>query len=189
MADLQAFNLKLLVIEKLMYTDGTLTPRFRLADLLRARGLGDGPWTYAYEQRPSPQMVPEARVHFESLEIDDELLATVDELVVDGGLRVYQECAPVRDGEDDLFDVVPSPDLDLLPGSPAWSARLRSRRVAPRAGRAVCRHRLRIRRRIVPAGTAPSVRARPVADSRRQETVGRGLLSHTHSPVVGGAVP
>ncbi len=115
MADFQDFNFKLLVIEKLMYTDGTLTPRFRLADLLRARGLGDDPWTYAYEQGLSHQMVPEARVHFESLEIGDELLATVDELVVDGGLRVYQECAPVWDGEDDLFDVVSPADLDLLP--------------------------------------------------------------------------
>ncbi|MEU8793194.1 hypothetical protein [Streptomyces sp. NPDC048643] len=115
MADFQDFNFKLLVIEKLMYSDETLTPRFSLADLLRARGLGDDPWSYAYEQDVSHQVVPEARAHFEALEIDDELLLTVDELVVDGGLRVYQECAPAWDGEDELFDVVSPADLDLLP--------------------------------------------------------------------------
>ncbi|MFJ8990809.1 DUF6892 domain-containing protein [Streptomyces sp. NPDC102279] len=115
MADFQEFNFKLLVIEKLMYADETLTPRFRLADLVRARGLGGDPWSYAYAQGLSCQVIPEARAHSEALEIDDELLATVDELIVDGGLQVYQECAPVWDGEDDLFDVVSPADLDLLP--------------------------------------------------------------------------
>ncbi|MGC5410394.1 DUF6892 domain-containing protein, partial [Streptomyces sp. DT225] len=43
------------------------------------------------------------------------LLATVETLLLDGGLEVYQECAPVWDGEDDLFDVGSLEDLDLLP--------------------------------------------------------------------------
>jgi hypothetical protein len=39
----------------------------------------------------------------------------MDELTLDGGHQVYAECAPVWDGEDDLFDVRSLEDLDLLP--------------------------------------------------------------------------
>ncbi|NEY30792.1 hypothetical protein GTU99_00980 [Streptomyces sp. PRKS01-65] len=59
--------------------------------------------------------MPEARDYFASLEISDELLAAVDELGMDGGNQVYQECAPVWDGENDLFDVASLDDLVLLP--------------------------------------------------------------------------
>ncbi|MFE6889708.1 DUF6892 domain-containing protein [Streptomyces sp. NPDC057694] len=115
MATFTDFNLKLVVVEQLMYTDGTLTPVFRIAELLKERGLGDDPWTYAYDHDLAYKVVPEARAHFEALEISEELLASVRELVMDGGLRVYQECAPVWDGEDDLFDIGTLDDLALLP--------------------------------------------------------------------------
>ncbi|MFI8306119.1 DUF6892 domain-containing protein [Streptomyces sp. NPDC085927] len=59
--------------------------------------------------------MPEARAYFESLEIGDELLSGVEELCMDGGNRVYQECAPVWDGEDDLFGIASLDDLALLP--------------------------------------------------------------------------
>ncbi|WP_267715552.1 DUF6892 domain-containing protein [Streptomyces sp. CoH17] len=42
-------------------------------------------------------------------------LASVEELVLDGGLRVYFHCSPVWDGEDDLYDVRSLDDLPLLP--------------------------------------------------------------------------
>lgn len=77
-------------------------------------------------------MIPEARAQFEALEIDGELLSTGHELIADGGLQVYQERAPVRDAEDDPSDVVSPADLDLLPGSDAWSARFRSRKICGR---------------------------------------------------------
>ncbi|MDI3405194.1 DUF6892 domain-containing protein [Streptomyces cavernicola] len=109
------FNFKLIVIEQLMYIDETLTPRFDLGELLRQQGLGDDPWEYAYENDLAYKIVPEARSHFESLEISAELLAGVEELCMDGGNQVYQECAPVWDGEDDLFDVASLDDLALLP--------------------------------------------------------------------------
>ncbi|WP_428951968.1 DUF6892 domain-containing protein [Streptomyces sp. cg35] len=115
MATFTDLNLKLVVIERLMYTDGTLAPPFRLADVLKERGLGDDPWDYAYAHDLAYKVVPEARAYFEALEISDELLASVDELVMDGGLAVYQECAPVWDGEDDLFDIATLDDLALLP--------------------------------------------------------------------------
>ncbi|MEU0397504.1 hypothetical protein ABZ208_32970 [Streptomyces sp. NPDC006208] len=115
MADFKDFNFKLIVVEQLMYTDERLTPRFHLADLLREKGLGDDPWEYAYQHGLAYKVVPEARRHFESLEISDELLATVEELVMDGGNEVYTECSPIWDGEDDLYDVASLDDLALLP--------------------------------------------------------------------------
>ncbi|MEU6847091.1 hypothetical protein ABZ930_35005 [Streptomyces sp. NPDC046716] len=115
MATFTDLNFKLVVIEKLMYDDETLTPAFRMADLLKERGLGDDPWTYAYDHDLAFKVVPEAKEYFEALEISDELLASVEELGMDGGLRVYQECAPVWDGEDDLFDIQVLDDLALLP--------------------------------------------------------------------------
>jgi uncharacterized protein DUF6892 len=115
MADFQDFNLKLVVVDKLMYVDRTLTPRFRIAELLRDKGLGDDPWRYAYDSGLAYQVLPEAREHFEALEIGDDLLAGVEELVLDGGLQVYAECSPVWDGEDDLFDIAALDDLALLP--------------------------------------------------------------------------
>jgi hypothetical protein len=105
------FNFKLVVVEKLMYEDQVLTPPFRFADLVP----GGDAWQYAYDRGLAYRIQPEARAYFEALEISPELLATVDELVLDGGLRVYQECAPVWDGEDDLFDITSLADLALVP--------------------------------------------------------------------------
>ncbi|MFF2013285.1 DUF6892 domain-containing protein [Streptomyces sp. NPDC058195] len=108
------FNFKLLVIEKLMYEDRTLTPAFSINELLRARGIGDAQ-TYAFENDLAYTVLDESRAYFEALEISEELLATVDTLLVDGGHQVYYECSPVWDGEDELFDVSSLDDLDLLP--------------------------------------------------------------------------
>ncbi|MFE6666918.1 DUF6892 domain-containing protein [Streptomyces sp. NPDC057697] len=108
------FNFKLLVIEKLMYEDKTLTPAFSIRACLRARGVNDAE-SYAFGNGLAHTVLDEARAHFEALEISEELLATVDSLLVDGGHRVYQECAPGWDGEDELFDVGSLDDLDLLP--------------------------------------------------------------------------
>lgn len=111
MAQFTDFNFKLLVIEKLMYTDLTLTPQFNLA---RCLGVAD-PFGYAVERDLAYTVLDEARTYFEGLEISGELLATVDELMADAGNEVYHECAPLWDGEDDLFDVHSLDDLALLP--------------------------------------------------------------------------
>ncbi|MFF9567788.1 DUF6892 domain-containing protein [Streptomyces sp. NPDC014685] len=108
------FNFKLLVIEKLMYQDRTLTPAFSINECLKAKGIDDAQ-LYAYDNDLAYTVLDEARAHFEALEISEELLATVDTLLIDGGLQVYYECSPVWDGEDDLFDVHSLDDLDLLP--------------------------------------------------------------------------
>ncbi|XKK39694.1 hypothetical protein HFP72_02035 [Nocardiopsis sp. ARC36] len=73
------------------------------------------PHDYAYAVGKEFQVLDEARAYFEALEIGAEQLATVDSVLFDGGLRVFMECAPVWDGEDDLFDVRSLEDLDLVP--------------------------------------------------------------------------
>ncbi|MEU0991233.1 DUF6892 domain-containing protein [Streptomyces sp. NPDC005953] len=105
------FNFKLLVVEQLMYSDETLTPKFHLAERLGV----DNPFGYAVEKDLAYTVLPEARTFFEALEISDELLASVEVLIADGGNEVYNECAPMWDGEDDLFDVRSLDDLALLP--------------------------------------------------------------------------
>ena len=115
MAQFSDFNFKLVVLEQLMYTDEVLTPRYSFADALKAQGITTGPWEHAHERGLDYQVVPEVREHFERLEVPTALLSGVTEVVMDGGLQIYQECAPVWDGEDDLFDVRSLADLPLVP--------------------------------------------------------------------------
>ncbi|GGZ12842.1 hypothetical protein CP967_17715 [Streptomyces nitrosporeus] len=114
MAEFKDFNFKLAVVETLMYIDGTLTPVFRIDELLRAKGASDV-YRYVYDKGLAYTVLDESRAYFEALEISDELLASVEELVIDGGNQVNHECAPIWDGEDGLFDVRSLDDLDLLP--------------------------------------------------------------------------
>lgn len=108
------FNFKLLVIEQLMYWDQTLSPAFSLREHMRARGIDDLD-AYVEANRLEYTILPEARAYFQELKIPADLLASVEELTFDGGHQVFMECAPVWDGEDDLFDVRSLDDLDLLP--------------------------------------------------------------------------
>ncbi|MFD7497616.1 DUF6892 domain-containing protein [Streptomyces sp. NPDC059832] len=108
------FNFKLLVIEQLMYQDKTLTPAFCIDECLRAKGIDDAQ-LYAFDNELDYTVLDEPRTYFEALESSEELLATVETFLVDGGHQVYYECSPVWDGEDDLFDVGSLDDLDLLP--------------------------------------------------------------------------
>jgi hypothetical protein len=108
------FTFKLLVVEELMYRRKVLAPAFDLREHLRPSGVADL-HTYAARKKLAFKIFPQARKYFEELEIPAELLPGVDRLVFDGGIRVFRECAPVWDGEDDLFAVRSLADLDLLP--------------------------------------------------------------------------
>ncbi|WET81700.1 hypothetical protein P3102_11055 [Amycolatopsis sp. QT-25] len=109
------FNFKLLVIDKLMYQDKLIQPRFRIADILHAKGATGDLWKYLREQELLYTVLEEARQYFTDLEITPGQLAAVDELTTDGGLEIYHQCSPFWDGEDDLFDVTSLDDLALLP--------------------------------------------------------------------------
>ncbi|MGZ0149213.1 DUF6892 domain-containing protein [Kribbella sp. WER1] len=103
-------NLKLAVIDELMYQQEVVEPKFSLAEFLR--------W---YEGREidlaaeGGAPVPEALAWFERLEIDATLAGRVRNLVVDAGNEIYGQIAPQWDGEDDTFDIGSWDDLALLP--------------------------------------------------------------------------
>ncbi|WP_406066304.1 hypothetical protein OG462_43465 [Streptomyces sp. NBC_01077] len=114
MAIFRDLNFKLLVIEKLMYEDGSLAPVYNIIERMRGRGIID-PWGHLHEGGLLYDVLDESRAYFEQLEIGDELLATVDEIYIEGGLQAQLECCPYWDGEDDMFDVRSLDDLVLLP--------------------------------------------------------------------------
>ncbi|HEY3502768.1 MAG TPA: hypothetical protein VGN37_08325 [Actinocatenispora sp.] len=114
MAAFQDFNFKLLVIDKLMYDDRTLTPPFSIDARMAERGIGDAQ-SYVLDHGLESTILDESRTHFEGVVIGEELLAGVTSLYVDGGSQVYFECCPAWDGEGDQFDVHSLDDLVLLP--------------------------------------------------------------------------
>jgi len=109
------FNFKLLVVDRLMYDDEALSPAFDLSGHLRGLGIAEAPYEYACRVGKEYRVLDEARAYFEALEISEDQLATVDTILFDGGNQVFAECAPVWDGEDDLFDVRSLDDLALVP--------------------------------------------------------------------------
>lgn len=108
------FSVKLSVIEELMYGDDPKLPPWSLEQALEAVGFTGDLWEYSNDNY-FDQVVPEARVYFENLELPAELLGGIEELVFDGGSQVYFECCPHWDGEGEQFDVASLDDLDLLP--------------------------------------------------------------------------
>jgi hypothetical protein len=103
------FNFKLAVIERLMYEQGVLTPRFDVCDFVAA---------YTERQidieKEGYDIIPEVRAYFEQLEIPAELLPRIEEIDQDGG-NIYLQICPFWDGEDDLFNIQSAEDAALLP--------------------------------------------------------------------------
>jgi hypothetical protein len=108
------FGFKLLVIDKLMYDEGALIPKFSIDDRMAARGILD-PLDYVFDNDLELVVLDESRDYFETLEISEELLASVETLNVDGGAQIYFECSPAWDGETDQFDIRSFEDVALLP--------------------------------------------------------------------------
>lgn len=103
-------NLKLAVVDELMYGQGAIEPKFDLDEFARSfreRGIE--------LDLESIGPIPEVLAWFERLEIDRSLAERVESLVVDAGNEVYRHVAPHWDGEDDAFDIGSWDDLDLLP--------------------------------------------------------------------------
>ncbi|MFE3028790.1 DUF6892 domain-containing protein [Nocardia tengchongensis] len=115
MTEFVDFNLKLAVIEELMYGEDPKLAPWSLEETLAAQGFSGDLWQYSFDNFPD-QVVPEARAYFESLELPADLLAGVHQLNFDGGCQVYFECCPHWDGESDQFDVHSLDDLHHLPG-------------------------------------------------------------------------
>ncbi|WP_114560908.1 DUF6892 domain-containing protein [Desertihabitans aurantiacus] len=103
-------NLKLAVVDELMYRQQVLGPTFSLREFVRWY---DGR-TIDLE-REAGRPVPEVLEYFTELEIEQSLADRVRELVVDAGNEIYQQVAPWWDGEDATFDIGSWDDLALLP--------------------------------------------------------------------------
>lgn len=111
------FNLKLMVINQLMYVDEVLVPKFDI-------------WKFAetYKEREIDieeegyNRIPEAEAYFKSLEIPMSLLIDIKELKPDGGDKIYGQIIPFWDGEDDQFDVKSIKDVKYLPNLKATNS-------------------------------------------------------------------
>lgn len=109
-AQFKDFNFKLAVIERLMYEQGVLTPRFDVYDFVAA---------YTERQidieEEGYEIIPEVRAYFEQLAIPAELLPLIEAINQDGGDHIYGELCPFWDGEDDIFNIQSAEDAALLP--------------------------------------------------------------------------
>ncbi|WP_427886369.1 DUF6892 domain-containing protein [Kribbella sp. GL6] len=103
-------NLKLAVLDELMYQQEVIEPKFSLAEFVR--WYRDRQIDLATE---GATPVPEALAWFERLEIDAATAGQVRNLVVDAGNEIYGQIAPQWDGEDSTFDIGSWEDLALLP--------------------------------------------------------------------------
>jgi len=104
------FNLKLMVINQLMYVDEVLLPKFEVWE-----------WAQTYTERAVDiekegyDEIAEVRAIFKRMEIPMELLIDITELKPDGGDRIYSQLVPFWDGEDNRFEVASVEDIDYLP--------------------------------------------------------------------------
>jgi hypothetical protein len=103
-------NFKLLVIEKLMYRDALLTPRFDIHEFAR---LYTGREILIDDE--GYESIPEALAWFEGILIPDELLGAIEELGFNPAAEVYSQIQPFWDGESEEFDPKSIEDLDKLP--------------------------------------------------------------------------
>jgi len=104
------FNFKLAVIQKLMYEQGVLTPRFDVYEFVES-----------YSERridiedEGYEIIPEVKEYFEQLEIPAGALLGIEELDQDGGDDIYMQLCPLWDGEDDIFNIGSAEDVGKLP--------------------------------------------------------------------------
>ena len=104
------FNFKLQVIQKLMYEDEVLLPRFSVYDFVKnhtARAIDIDEEGY--------NIIPEVAEYFKNLAIPMELLIDIKDLSGDGGDSIYLQLIPLWDGEDGSFMVESVADVTLLP--------------------------------------------------------------------------
>jgi Family of unknown function (DUF6892) len=104
------FNLKLIVIEELMYRQSVLRPRFDLQALAESSALPEG------DNSPTETGIATAALaYFQQLQLTTRHLLEVTELVFDAALTIYQQIHPNWNGPDATFEVRSLEDLALLP--------------------------------------------------------------------------
>jgi len=104
------FNFKLAVIQELMYNQGILKPKFDLDEFIETyKDREINPEDHEYE------VIPEVKTYFENFAIPKEMLNKVEEIYQDGGDDIYMNTVGIWDGEDDLFNITSTKDLELVP--------------------------------------------------------------------------
>lgn len=104
------FNFKLMVIQRVMYQDELLLPKFdvyEFASNYKERNIDLDEIDYT--------VIPEVKAYFEALEIPLPLLWDIKELRASGGDEIYHQCIPQWDGEDDVFDIQSAADVIHFP--------------------------------------------------------------------------
>lgn len=103
-------NFKLMVVQRLMYDDELLLPKFdvyEFASNYKGRKIDLEEISY--------DMIPEVKAWFEDLDIPLELLWDIKELRASGGDEIYHQLIPHWDGEDEMYDVVSAEDVKYFP--------------------------------------------------------------------------
>ena len=103
-------NFKLMVVQRLMYEDEVLLPKFdvyEFAENYKGREIDLNEISY--------EMIPEVKAWFEDLDIPLELLWDIKELRASGGDEIYHQLIPHWDGEDEVFDVESAEDVKYFP--------------------------------------------------------------------------
>ncbi len=103
-------NFKLLVVQKLMYDQEALLPRFDVEEFIRKYTVRE-----IMIKDEGYDVIPEVLQYFEALVIPPHLLAQVEELSFDASDEIYSQVFPYWDGEGDTFDVASVKDIGLLP--------------------------------------------------------------------------
>ncbi|WP_445363542.1 DUF6892 domain-containing protein [Microbulbifer sp. ANSA003] len=100
-------NIKLMVINELMYIRKTLTPAFNIYEFAKA-----------YDHREISvtgyEIIPEALDYMRGISIPQDLLSTIKELRYDASDEIYGNLSPFWDGEDDIFEANSLSDLEKL---------------------------------------------------------------------------
>lgn len=89
-ADFKDFNFKLAVINKLMYEQDVLHPRFDAHKFVKAHTARQ-----INIEKEGYDIIPAVRDYFESLQIPSEYLNGIEELYQDGGNEVYLQLSPL----------------------------------------------------------------------------------------------
>ncbi len=109
-AEFEDFNFKLAVIQRLMYEQGVLKPRFDVYDFVAGYAARD-----IDIEEEGYDVIPEVRQYFEALEIPVDVLHHITEIDQDGGDDIYGQLYPFWDGEDDVFNIQSAEDAAWLP--------------------------------------------------------------------------
>jgi len=104
------FNVKLAVLQHLMYEHRTVEPKFSIYDFIE---IFDGRKIRLSEDGYA--VIPEAKTWFDTLQIPLSALENITEIYQDARDDIYGEIFPYWDGECDTFNITSAEDFALMP--------------------------------------------------------------------------